>query len=103
VPGSGGVQGAGMVVAEDTAASCQAVLVQGAYLALSELPAVGESGMPRAGDGWRARPAVGAGCISGSPAAAAGWIALVSCMTVPAPMALGSLPARGAGAVPGPL
>ena len=28
---------------------------------------------------------------------------LVSCMTVPAPMAPGSLSARGAGAVPGPL
>ena len=39
------------------------------YLALSKLSAVGESRMPRADDGWRARPAAGTGCIPGSPTA----------------------------------
>jgi hypothetical protein len=53
--------------------------------------------MPRADDGWRARPAVGTGCIPGSPTAPAGWIALVNCMTVPAPKAPGSLSARRRG------
>jgi len=64
------------------------------FQALSKLSAVGESRMPRADDGWRARPAVGTGCIPGSPTVPAGWIALVSCMTVPAPMAPGSLSGR---------
>jgi hypothetical protein len=39
----------------------------------------------------------GTGCLPGSPTAPAGWIALVSCMTVPAPVAPGSLPARRRG------
>jgi hypothetical protein len=72
------------------------------YQALSKLSAVGESRMPRADDGWRARPAVGTGCIPGSPTGPAGWIALVNCMTVPAPMVPGSLSARRRGGA-GPL